>query len=88
MTQPQTANVKSSDWEASGWILLPHNVSVVPVAPPSSPDVEQWGEPADEVYPQIKLPLEGSLTGQPSYKMVFEMLLRDYAHIWKALADR
>ena len=78
-------------WDPSGWVLLPHSSSVVAVAPPVATEDLQWGEPTDDMQrlgSQFALPLEGGPDERPSYEMVFEMLLRDYAHIWKALADR
>lgn len=87
MVIPMTSNDSTKEWHSSGWRLIPLNVPLLEVAQ-SSTGSSIVLAPPDEMYPQIKLPLPGNLAGQHSYGPVFEMLLRDYAHIWKALAGR
>ena len=83
MVMPETATVSSNDVE---WTIVARNPTVSGLAPPAAPAEYTWAEPTYGMQP--RLPLDWALDSPPSYQVIVERLLRDYADIWQALANR
>ena len=91
MLIPQSTNASTRDWQDSAWKLVPLNVPLHDVAPPTTQRGYQWVDVQDYAALGAVVIAQPPLTrilNETTHEDLLQESLRDYEDIWRDLAER